>query len=65
VNPPYHPPYPVIAPQHHVHPATPQAPPAPGSVRTESEVQWIVGWVRDLLVIAMSVANLVHVGGGH
>lgn len=33
--------------------------------RTERDVQWVVGWLRDLLVIAMSIANLIHVGAGH
>lgn len=38
----------------------------PDTARSESDVRWIVGWVRDLLVIAMAVANLLHIdGSGH
>ena len=40
--------------QHH----TPM--PAVQHQRSEADAQWIVGWIRDILVIAMSVANLLH-----
>jgi hypothetical protein len=33
--------------------------------RSEADVQWIVGWIRDILVIAMAIANLLHASGGH
>lgn len=54
---------PAIAPA----PAPPPAPPAPmvPAARPEADVQWIVGWLRDLLVIAMAITNLLHAGGGH
>ena len=53
----YHPPlHMTAAPTYH-------APPPPAAApRTDSDVQWIVGWIRDLLVIAMSLANLAHLG---
>lgn len=52
-------------------PAQGQHPPPPPPLaalpasRTETDVQWIVGWLRDLLVIAMAITNLLHAGGGH
>jgi hypothetical protein len=57
VSQPPHPPAQVV-----MHPAPPPA--SPG-LRGEGDVQWIVGWIRDLLVIAMAIANLLHSSGGH
>jgi hypothetical protein len=75
---PFHPPrvapsHPVVITQHAptaqpvaAHHALPLPVPAqPGPLRGEGDVQWIVGWIRDLLVIAMAIANLLHSSGGH
>ena len=72
---PFHPlrvahPAAVIAQHHPVAHAVTHQPPAtqvqPGpALRGEGDVQWIVGWIRDLLVIAMAIANLLHASGGH
>lgn len=42
-----------------------QLPSTTAPARSEMDVQWIVGWLRDLLVIAMAITNLLHAGGGH
>lgn len=40
-----------------------QAPEEVPAKRSEADVQWVVGWIRDILVIAMSVGNLLHLAG--
>lgn len=78
MNPPAHG-WPTLATSHPLHtrpaplpPAAAQAPgatplphPAVAPARSENDVQWIVGWLRDLLVIAMAITNLLHASGGH